>query len=243
MNDDLPSGNLALASRDRLRLRRQPRHRPRRPAEPDHRRARVAGRRRPGRGGRAGEAGAGGCRSGSRAAGVHRLPRGRQAGEDAEAVPGHALRSDAGEYRRRWGLPNDYPMVAPAYAESARRWPGSSAWAASRRAPAEPEPVPSPSPLPCRRPRQRPAQQRRTGGRRKARRKARSSRPSLSPSAAPRSRPRTGVGRRHVSAVAGRLRSGSVRPPWCRPRRQARAWVTGEAGRRWRTGSRSKSGG
>ena len=37
------------------------------------------------------------------------------------------------EYRQRWGLPADYPMVAPAYAEQRSSWPSRSGSAASRR--------------------------------------------------------------------------------------------------------------
>jgi predicted transcriptional regulator len=69
------------------------------------------------------------------------------------------------EYRRRWGLPDDYPMVAPAYAElrstMAKRF-------GLGRKPAEPEPVPQPEPAPAPVSEAVPAQQRRTGGRRKA---------------------------------------------------------------------------
>ena len=34
------------------------------------------------------------------------------------------------EYRTKWGLPKDYPMVAPNYAAAVRRWPRT--WASAR---------------------------------------------------------------------------------------------------------------
>ena len=61
------------------------------------------------------------------------------------------------EYRQRWGLPADYPMVAPAYAASARRWPRIWGSAASRqqrhwtRASRAPEPAPVAAEKPARR--------------------------------------------------------------------------------------------
>ena len=74
------------------------------------------------------------------------------------------------EYRRRWGLPDDYPMVAPAYAElrstMARRIGLGRKPAAA--ALAEPEPVSQPEPAPVSEAAPAPAQQRRPGGRRKA---------------------------------------------------------------------------
>ena len=66
------------------------------------------------------------------------------------------------EYRRRWGLPDDYPMVAPAYAElrstMARRI------GLGRKPAAAETPEPQPAPVSA----AEPARQRRTGGRRKA---------------------------------------------------------------------------
>ena len=66
------------------------------------------------------------------------------------------------EYRRRWGLADDYPMVAPAYAElrstMARRI------GLGRRPAAAEAPEPQPEPVPA----AEPARQRRPGGRRKA---------------------------------------------------------------------------
>ena len=72
------------------------------------------------------------------------------------------------EYRRRWGLPDDYPMVAPAYAEFRSTFAlqsGLGRKPAAAEAPElqpelVPEPVPEAAPAP--------AQQRRPGGRRKA---------------------------------------------------------------------------
>ncbi len=49
------------------------------------------------------------------------------------------------EYRRRWGLPSDYPMVAPAYAE--RRSTLARQFGLGRK-PAATEPVPQPEPAP-----------------------------------------------------------------------------------------------
>ena len=70
------------------------------------------------------------------------------------------------EYRRRWGLPNDYPMVAPAYAERRSALAlqnGLGRKPAARSEPeaeavSEPEPAPVPEAVPAKR---------RTGGRRK----------------------------------------------------------------------------
>ena len=68
------------------------------------------------------------------------------------------------EYRRRWGLPDDYPMVAPAYAElrstMARQF-------GLGRKPAATEPVPQPEPAPAPASEVVPAK-RSTGGRGKA---------------------------------------------------------------------------
>ena len=65
------------------------------------------------------------------------------------------------EYRRRWGLPSDYPMVAPAYAE--RRSTLARQFGLGRKPAAAPEPQPEPAPVsevvPAKR---------RTGGRGKA---------------------------------------------------------------------------
>ena len=70
------------------------------------------------------------------------------------------------EYRRRWGLPDDYPMVAPAYAElrstMAKRFGLGRKPAAAEAPELQPELVPEPVPEAA------PAQQRRPGGRRKA---------------------------------------------------------------------------
>jgi predicted transcriptional regulator len=74
------------------------------------------------------------------------------------------------EYRRRWGLPSDYPMVAPAYAERrstlARQF-GLGRKPAAAVAAARPEPVPQPEPAPAPVSEVVPAK-RRTGGSRKA---------------------------------------------------------------------------
>ena len=72
------------------------------------------------------------------------------------------------EYRRRWGLSDDYPMVAPAYAELrstlARQFGLGRKPAAAEAPELQPELVPEPvsEATPA------PAQQRRPGGRRKA---------------------------------------------------------------------------
>src|SRR5687768_7341231 len=49
------------------------------------------------------------------------------------------------EYRKRWGLPNDYPMVAPAYAAQ-RSELAKSSGLGRRPVDAEPEPEPEPEP-------------------------------------------------------------------------------------------------
>ena len=64
------------------------------------------------------------------------------------------------EYRRRWGLPDDYPMVAPAYAELRSTMARENGLGRKPAAAAQPEPEPVAEAAP--------AQQRRTGGRRKA---------------------------------------------------------------------------
>ena len=73
------------------------------------------------------------------------------------------------EYRRRWGLPGDYPMVAPAYAE--RRSTLALRNGLGRKPAARPEPQPEavsePAPAPTPVSEAVPAK-RRTGGRRKA---------------------------------------------------------------------------
>ena len=73
------------------------------------------------------------------------------------------------EYRRRWGLPDDYPMVAPAYAElrstMARQFGLGRKPAAAARPEPRPEPVPQPEPAPVS---EVVPAKRRTGGRRKA---------------------------------------------------------------------------
>ena len=75
------------------------------------------------------------------------------------------------EYRRRWGLPSDYPMVAPAYAE--RRSALAKENGLGRKPAARPEPEveavsePAPAPAPAPVSEAVPAK-RRTGGRRKA---------------------------------------------------------------------------
>ena len=48
---------------------------------------------------------------------LHCLPGGRAQIEDVEALPSRRLQHDPEEYRARWGLPQDYPMVAPNYAK------------------------------------------------------------------------------------------------------------------------------
>ena len=70
------------------------------------------------------------------------------------------------EYRQRWGLPNDYPMVAPAYAELRSTLARENGL--GRKPAAEPEPVSQPEPAPVSEAAPAPAQQRRPGGRRKA---------------------------------------------------------------------------
>ena len=67
------------------------------------------------------------------------------------------------EYRRRWGLPDDYPMVAPAYAEH-RSTLARQFGLGRKPAAAAPEPVPQPEPAS----EAAPVQRRRTGGRGKA---------------------------------------------------------------------------
>lgn len=47
------------------------------------------------------------------------------------------------QYRAKWGLPNDYPMVAPAYAE-ARSNLAKSMGLGQRRRKAAPVPAPTP---------------------------------------------------------------------------------------------------
>ena len=47
---------------------------------------------------------------------LHRLPRGRQEAEDAQAASDDRLRHDARGVPGKWGLKPDYPMVAPNYA-------------------------------------------------------------------------------------------------------------------------------
>ena len=71
------------------------------------------------------------------------------------------------EYRRRWGLPDDYPMVAPAYAESRSAMAIRNGLGRKPAARPEPEPeieaVAEPAPVSEAVP-----AKRRTGGRRKA---------------------------------------------------------------------------
>lgn len=62
------------------------------------------------------------------------------------------------EYRRRWGLPGDYPMVAPAYAESRSTLAREGGLDRRPAAPLEPQPAPVPEAAPAKR---------RAGGRRK----------------------------------------------------------------------------
>ena len=70
------------------------------------------------------------------------------------------------EYRQRWGLPSDYPMVAPAYAEFRSTFAKESGL--GRKPAARPEPeveaVPEPEPAPVS---EAVPAKRRTGGRRK----------------------------------------------------------------------------
>ena len=73
------------------------------------------------------------------------------------------------EYRKRWGLPSDYPMVAPAYAE--RRSAMARQFGLGRKpapAAARPEPVPQPEPAPVSPVSEVMPAKRRTGGRGKA---------------------------------------------------------------------------
>jgi hypothetical protein len=44
------------------------------------------------------------------------MPRGWKAAEDAEAPPSNGYGLTPEEYRAKWNLPKDYPMVAPVYA-------------------------------------------------------------------------------------------------------------------------------
>ncbi len=49
---------------------------------------------------------------------VHRLPGGWQKAQDTQATPDDVVRtSTPAQYRSRWGLAADYPMVAPNYAK------------------------------------------------------------------------------------------------------------------------------
>ena len=61
---------------------------------------------------------------------IHRLPRGRQKVQIAEASLAHALRPVAGGLSRKMGSPHDYPMVAPNYAAACLISP--SAWVLAR---------------------------------------------------------------------------------------------------------------
>ena len=73
------------------------------------------------------------------------------------------------EYRKRWGLPDDYPMVAPAYAELRSAMAKENGLGRKPAAAlAELEPVSQPEPAPVSEAAPAPAQQRRVGGRRKA---------------------------------------------------------------------------
>ena len=56
-----------------------------------------------------------------RPARLHRLSGGRQEAQDAEAASEDRLQHVARAYRERWGLPRDYPMVAPNYARQRSR--------------------------------------------------------------------------------------------------------------------------
>ena len=58
------------------------------------------------------------CRSRSPSRRFHHLSRGRQEVQIPEAPSAHAVRSVAGRISREWGLPPDYPMVAPNYAQA-----------------------------------------------------------------------------------------------------------------------------
>jgi predicted transcriptional regulator len=49
------------------------------------------------------------------------------------------------EYRRRWGLPRDYPMVAPAYAEQRSSVAKRTGLGRKKVAPAPPPPAPPPA--------------------------------------------------------------------------------------------------
>jgi predicted transcriptional regulator len=87
---------------------------------PDHHRVQVAGRRRPGRGGRAGEPArpepAVPVRKSVQREFIVCLEDGKKV-KTLKRYLATRYKPDAREYRQRWGLPNDYPMVAPAYAE------------------------------------------------------------------------------------------------------------------------------
>ena len=52
--------------------------------------------------------------------GLYRLPRMREAPEDAEATSDDQPPMTPDNYRQKWGLSSDYPMVAPNYAEQRR---------------------------------------------------------------------------------------------------------------------------
>jgi predicted transcriptional regulator len=139
---------------------------------PDHHRVQVAGRRRPGRGGRAGEPArpepAVPVRKSVQREFIVCLEDGKKV-KTLKRYLATRYNLTPDEYRQRWGLPNDYPMVAPAYAElrstMARQFGLGRKPAA---APAEPEPVSQPEPAPVSEAASAPAQQRRPGGRRKA---------------------------------------------------------------------------
>lgn len=59
------------------------------------------------------------------------------------------------DYRRKWELPSDYPMVAPNYAEQRRTL--AKKIGLGRKPEAAPEPAPEPTPAPAAKPRRRAA--------------------------------------------------------------------------------------
>jgi hypothetical protein len=76
---------------------------------------------------------------------LHRLPRGRQEAEDAEAAPDDRLRHDAGGVPRALGPEGDYPMVAPNYAKKRQELAKKIGLGRKPRV-VEPEPAPAPRP-------------------------------------------------------------------------------------------------
>ena len=80
--------------------------------------------------------------------GLHRLPRGREEAEDAEAASADQLRPEPGRVSRQVGpAARAIRWWRPATRPRARRWPRASGWDASRR----PAPEPEVAKLPARR--------------------------------------------------------------------------------------------